>query len=1647
MRNSLQPRLSSSLQESNKAQTQSHERPPLISGAQPTPTPEFLQPVAYSPLPPQIMTSPIQPAYENSDAVKSSSAPPQRPPPPPPLKLPLDDSEELQSRKKLGSTHTSYSSQSDRHQSKSSLDHELRQYQQYSQRIHRLADSSVESLVSYGKSRAEPESGPPREEQNSLLKSNINDSDKNDNSRQEQPNLVVNASGNHIRPEVTKGGERPDVSNGSFSQPKLAGSFGQRHSNTGTSSSSTAMLLPPASSTMRMIPSQAASQNHLSLAQAKDHDGNEIRRKSNDSVNWQSANSHNSSCSLSEEESQVRSADAVPPHSIITRPNPKIISIVGNQRRSEPTRNLSPVVLQPRGHHSASALGFGGPSDWEHFGDYETEEIDDTDLYSRSKPDIVTSIVGNAADSAVDKATELPVDFTPVDKPQSPVKPEQVTSDGTHKESPYATLQDTDSVESSKPERRFDAPKPGPSVELPKPGPSVESPKPEQAVESFKHKENIEPSKAGQTVEFPKPEYDVNAPKNGLNAESCNHEKTFDSSRPENRVESFKFEQRVEPAKPEQRVEPSKPEQIVEPFKNEHSVEPSEPEKGVGPLKAEESVEPFKPEQDIESLKPEQSIEPSKTGQGVKPIKTEENVEPSKPDQNVESSNSVQSIESPKPEEVMVGSGDENDDAAATEPQLEASLFGTTRSEALQMKVEEMAPHRQILDVEEVVEIQLDDSIRGKALGYQHANPPLPVDDKPSCNQPAKILPENRIEPLSRGDTLSDQPSKPHQENQDDSLHSRPLSNQLDASSLMGEIPTVSQAPQYQTPKHGVIDNEDGKVSSASVRNSSEVMQISVNQEVPTEEAISQRNDVADSSEGQKSNSQHEVIEEDVAAIPLKPFKPIQPINPNPTDRTPTSSTPFRRESTLHQGSRLKQGKSLRRTEIDDIYEDLDPWGRASLHRYISMLHEEAKAKTDLEKFKAFTVFATRETKLRAVLYTVDDDAATTQTSLVRDGSKDAADPTTKRAEKALPALPLDGKMRGSQLLERSLDETVLKSEAALVPEDIDVASMVNTQPVEPLQSAEENQPSPPETKDENPNSSVLELKTPRERVNKVWTQFANYIYSGQSSSPEVPKIVIPENTDEPSKPTYILAKNDQTEAEISNYLSKRQSTYRPYAALTMSSLDSGLCLAIESDKKEGTVADSFAPEIQEKGGQSNETPEPAISLSEVAELSKNDGIIVNLDLRRFVKSDFDPLCSVLPSSGVIIQDSVELQQLHGSMDAFPDDFGFIRESVLGWDAVAKKERERFEKERHIRQGESERKIDELFDSHEIGYGDISELEAEFKQSEASRKADEDRHEYHTFLSNVFDVVWTQLHYEIDHLTPLYKKYTTLIKDSLVGKDMFEVSVAQFTLPPLMSALLALHQKLEVRHQKAFEAVLERDRRLKKTEISAWYTLGNISKVKELEKQFEGAEKNALVAYCQHRDERANKLMDVLDHNTLRGVGANQDYMECLLKAVRRVAFGRASASIPSSDPGVGIEEVKKAKSITTALSTSSEQIVRTFHVADMLLNAADYELSVAKAKLVNASAETFKRLKEERKKEDQRLMRDLEHRLARIREDTRKTHDEIIKLLVFLGVENGQSEVANTSVEVNSLLRTEELVQRALNNATKIPTPGGPED
>ena len=719
-----------------------------------------------------------------------------------------------------------------------------------------------------------------------------------------------------------------------------------------------------------------------------------------------------------------------------------------------------------------------------------------------------------------------------------------------------------------------------------------------------------------------------------------------------------------------------------------------------------------------------------------------------------------------------------------------------------------------------------------------------------------------------------------------------------------------------------------------------------------------------------------------------------------------------------------EEKRSSKVGDFNDPYADLDPWGRASLNRFAAMLREEARVESNKDKLNIFNVFASRESRLRVVLYGTDDELILPQKST------DVPTAEPQRAPSQKHRLQHLGKASSlKKAIQQNKTAKIQQSAKELppLPPNRDSLIIPPTSKLTPLivesdpkqATSEASACNPSDSPQYSPGGRPIIQHLPRMSIDIDGEQGDSSI--GMKSEDDRRNTALQADRVEELSCSGAAASEQviaharprvhEGGSEVKNYLTNRRSVYRPFAAQTMESLENAITFGHESSSKaeDPPVPALFAPTSQYNSTlpSGNIVNESAIGSDKTKEPASG----LPLDLRRFVDADFDPLVMVLPESEVVLEDSTQLTDLKIMMDAVPDDFSFIHASVVAWDANVKNQREDNERQRHARQIESEQRIDALFDDHEIGYGDIAELEGEFKQSEAVRKAEEDRSEYQTFVEDVFNLVWTRLHYELDQLIPHYEQYSKLMNETLAGKEMFDLGKDGLALAPTMTAFLGLHQKLEIRYQKAFEAVLERDRRLKKTEISPWYTLSNIVKVKQLEKQFEDAEKNAIIEYCQQRDKRANKLMDVLDQNTLRGVGSNQDYMEAVMKAVRRIASGRAFASVPSSDgPKGGIELVQKAKTITNLLASSSEQIVQTFHVADMLLNSADYEVSVAKAKIARADMATLAKLKEERAKEDQKLMRDLEHRLALIREDSRRTNDEIIKLMLFLGVQNGRA-------------------------------------
>ena len=799
--------------------------------------------------------------------------------------------------------------------------------------------------------------------------------------------------------------------------------------------------------------------------------------------------------------------------------------------------------------------------------------------------------------------------------------------------------------------------------------------------------------------------------------------------------------------------------------------------------------------------------------------------------------------------------------------------------------------------------------------------------------------------------------------------------------------------------------------------------------------------------------------------------------------RTPTpphhgqsdSSAPTLAKLDIHSPSVSK--------ERADPYADLDDWAKASLNRYVAMLRQEAQATTNQEKHKTFITFTNRESRLRAVLYEAEVDEDVLDPKPLSVGpANDAAKPrpASHHAKEKSTQVIVDELVTSPEIGDPHVELVASPNDQKSTDSDPTTEPTRTEDPFMMIESPDNIQYSPGGrpivTRPVNPgiHHNVQLAPAPRRKTPKIESVQDAPHDTNEAHSPgsDAPMVVEPEAADRekqlealksitmrhsgypgiqrytspppnaPDRPVYTPFRHHDGDTESGDRSTNRSSVYRPYSAQKMASLDSGIDktrpletrrrgtlnspLVTKTEHGEmlnGTTMSNTVPDILGVGPRRT-SPDPS---SQVKTLSSNVSALVLLE-------------TVLPEHNTPNPDPPPLRTLRQAGEAIVDDFSFIRKTVLTWDTKAKKLRERHDKARHSRQVESEERINGLFDEQQIGYGDISVLEAEFKASEAAKKADEDRAEYETFSTDVYDVVWARLHDEINELIPLYSACTQMLNDALAGKDMFEGFGSRPALAPAMEMSLSLHQRLENRHQKAFEAVLERNRRLKKIQVAPLYALGSITEVKKLERQFEDAERKAILGHCQNRAKRAHGLMNVLYQNTQRGVGANQDSMEAIMQALKRIADDRASdPSRYLDDPGALRTIVVKAESVVAALARSSEHVVQMFHVADKLLSSADYEVSVAEARLVRADAAMFKQRGEEKAKEDVKLVYDLEHRLTLIRQDFKRTNDEIAK--VFSVAEDKQVDKATPKESSRPSLGSsdpahEERIQRALEEA-----------
>jgi hypothetical protein len=152
-----------------------------------------------------------------------------------------------------------------------------------------------------------------------------------------------------------------------------------------------------------------------------------------------------------------------------------------------------------------------------------------------------------------------------------------------------------------------------------------------------------------------------------------------------------------------------------------------------------------------------------------------------------------------------------------------------------------------------------------------------------------------------------------------------------------------------------------------------------------------------------------------------------------------------------------------------------------------------------------------------------------------------------------------------------------------------------------------------------------------------------------------------------------------------------------------------------------------------------------------------------------------------------------------------------------------------------------------------------------------------------------------------------------------------------------------------------------------------------------MDKDFETRERRMLLDAARAKDKRANKLMDSFDDASMQGLGANQGLLDNISTKIKALDSNFAQ-SLDGAAAQNALKLLQGAIDFSNFLGADSEMILKSFGVADRMLNDADYEVSVCEAKVVNSSPAIFRQLEDAKKKEDKKIEEDLQARIASMR-------------------------------------------------------------
>ncbi|KAF2757036.1 hypothetical protein EJ05DRAFT_511783 [Pseudovirgaria hyperparasitica] len=674
-----------------------------------------------------------------------------------------------------------------------------------------------------------------------------------------------------------------------------------------------------------------------------------------------------------------------------------------------------------------------------------------------------------------------------------------------------------------------------------------------------------------------------------------------------------------------------------------------------------------------------------------------------------------------------------------------------------------------------------------------------------------------------------------------------------------------------------------------------------------------------------------------------------------------------------------------------DLIPDLDPWYAGSLERYIEMLRQEAAALAVEDKISIFKGFLAAESQARGIPYYHDLPVGPVIAAISDTADAQLKDEHEGAVIESKPSLDVT-----RPKVSTTVDDFVLVStEEQYSPGGRPVMIGRSQDQDTPASDVRENDSSRPPTREspDDQTKSFVSRENPdparKGSPSNAYTPYRHNLTTSDSnqSAKLTSSAPVPDDTSPPStQPTQDMPPpgfKPYTPTEVLTSVSMVASPhlFSPTAeghrfTSSNSRQEHDLFFNKEPPKPEAKLIPSTSispatPVDRKPDSPPIDVPKgnPPQSLPTNPEPSHVSTSVPNK------QADVHNLKSKLPSR----IPSVAPSHPHLAMilddlpKRFPSNFAFISELTKSFEATAMVLRQKNEKERQQRQEAEEARTNSLFDNNEISYADIGVLEDKFKADEAQHKAQEDQAEYNKYNEAVFNEVYLRLQKEIGELMESWQETISHLEHGLAGKAAIEGGSTEGepgTTFQAVQTIRALHRALEERHDRVAGAISERDKKYKKTQVQPLYAAGNIKKLKEMERHFDAAEKNASLQHREQRAMRLKELFDIVEYNVQRAVEQNFSYRKEILDALPA-----------ESDPEVR----KTAKDTLRLLSDSSMDLMQALGEIERELCNAEFDVEVGRTRARPEAVDdaVIKKVETQGAKEVERVEQDVRERLA----------------------------------------------------------------